>query len=38
MRPIDPVQHQQRRQQIVEAALECFAEKGFHRTRTADIG
>lgn len=37
MRRIDPVQHQQRRQHIVEAALDCFAETGYHRTRTADI-
>ncbi|MGO1070557.1 TetR/AcrR family transcriptional regulator [Lysobacter sp. CA199] len=37
MRTVDPARHRQRRQQIVEAALACFAEKGFHATRTAEI-
>lgn len=37
MRKLDPAKHAIKRQQILEAALGCFAEKGFHQTRTADI-
>ncbi|MFE0421410.1 TetR/AcrR family transcriptional regulator [Streptomyces sp. NPDC058953] len=37
MRTVDPVKHAARRLRILEAAAACFAEKGFHATRTADI-
>lgn len=37
MRKIDPAKQQAKRQQIVEAAILCFAEKGFHATSTAQI-
>jgi AcrR family transcriptional regulator len=37
MRTVDPVKHAAKRLQILEAAAACFAEKGFHATRTADI-
>ncbi|MEU5159207.1 TetR/AcrR family transcriptional regulator [Streptomyces sp. NPDC020875] len=37
MRTVDPVKHAARRGRILESAAACFAEKGFHATRTADI-
>ncbi|MBE9608763.1 TetR/AcrR family transcriptional regulator [Chitinilyticum piscinae] len=37
MRPINPERQAERRQHILAAALRCFAQKGFHKTRTADI-
>ncbi|MFI6582728.1 TetR/AcrR family transcriptional regulator [Embleya sp. NPDC050493] len=37
MRTVDPVKHAAKRRQILEAAATCFADKGFHGTRTADI-
>jgi TetR/AcrR family transcriptional regulator, repressor for uid operon len=37
MRKIDPVKQQAKRQQIVDAAIVCFAKAGFHATSTAQI-
>jgi len=37
MRKIDPRHRQARREQIIAAALTCFARRGFHLTRTAEI-
>ncbi|MFW3171459.1 TetR/AcrR family transcriptional regulator [Geodermatophilus sp. CPCC 206100] len=37
MRTVDPERHQQRRLEIVGAALDLFATKGLARTTTADI-
>ncbi|MFE3202438.1 TetR/AcrR family transcriptional regulator [Embleya sp. NPDC059237] len=37
MRTVDPVKHAAKRRQILRAAATCFAEKGLHGTRTADI-
>ncbi|MEU0939279.1 MULTISPECIES: TetR/AcrR family transcriptional regulator [unclassified Embleya] len=37
MRTVDPVKHAAKRRQILEAAASCFAQMGFHGTRTADI-
>ncbi|MGK9169564.1 TetR/AcrR family transcriptional regulator [Inquilinus limosus] len=37
MRTLDPVKHEAKRRRILEAAAECFATRGFHDTRTADI-
>ncbi|WP_406293113.1 TetR/AcrR family transcriptional regulator [Embleya sp. NBC_00888] len=37
MRTVDPVKHAAQRRRILDAAAACFAEKGFHGTRTADI-
>jgi TetR/AcrR family transcriptional regulator, repressor for uid operon len=37
MRKIDPVKQQAKRQQIVDAAIICFAKQGFHATSTAQI-
>jgi TetR/AcrR family transcriptional regulator, repressor for uid operon len=37
MRTIDPVKQQAKRQQILEAAIFCFAKSGFHATSTAQI-
>lgn len=36
-RPVDERKHQQRRLQIIDAALTCFAAKGFERATTAEI-
>lgn len=37
MRTVDPVKHAAKRRQILDAAAELFATKGFDRTTTADI-
>ncbi len=37
MRTINPEKHAERRRQILDAALHCFARYGFHKTRTAEI-
>lgn len=37
MRTVDPVRHAARRETILDAAAACFAAKGFHATRTAEI-
>lgn len=37
MRKLDPEKHAARRQQILDAAIACFARNGFHSTRTAQI-
>ncbi|NVD41744.1 TetR/AcrR family transcriptional regulator [Ensifer sp. HO-A22] len=37
MRKVDPEKHAARRQVIVDAAIACFARKGFHGTSTAEI-
>ncbi|SEC22662.1 transcriptional regulator, TetR family [Pseudomonas saponiphila] len=37
MRTVDPYKVEARRQQILGAALTCFAQNGFHATRTAQI-
>lgn len=37
MRQIDPAKQQAKRQQIVDAAIICFAKGGFHGTSTAEI-
>jgi TetR/AcrR family transcriptional regulator, repressor for uid operon len=37
MRTIDPAKQQAKRQQIIEAAIFCFAKQGFHATSTAQI-
>lgn len=37
MRKIDPVRQQERRNQVLAAAADCFAEHGFHTTSTAQI-
>jgi len=36
-RKVDPKLHQQRRQQILDVAAECFTEKGFHQTGMKEI-
>ncbi|MGB3432209.1 TetR/AcrR family transcriptional regulator [Achromobacter sp.] len=37
MRKIDPIKQQERRNHILAAAADCFAEQGFHSTSTAQI-
>ena len=37
MPKISEVQRESRREQILEAALACFSEDGFHQTGMADI-
>jgi TetR/AcrR family transcriptional repressor of uid operon len=37
MRKLDPEKHEAKRQQILRAATACFARRGFHQTRTAEI-
>lgn len=37
MRTVDPEKHEARRRQILDAAVLCFARRGFHQTRTAEI-
>ena len=36
-RKLDPAKHEAKRQQILEAAITCFAQNGFHQTTTAQI-
>lgn len=36
-RKLDPERHEARRQAVLDAAIGCFAEKGFHGTSTAEI-
>jgi TetR/AcrR family transcriptional regulator, repressor for uid operon len=36
-RKLDPQRHEARRQEVLLAAVTCFAEKGFHSTSTAEI-
>ncbi|MFK3779296.1 TetR/AcrR family transcriptional regulator [Agrobacterium sp. NPDC089420] len=36
-RKLDPAKHEAKRQQILEAAISCFAKNGFHQTTTAQI-
>jgi TetR/AcrR family transcriptional repressor of uid operon len=36
-RPVDEVARLERRQHIVEAAVVCFSQKGFHATSTAEL-
>lgn len=36
-RKLDPDRHAARRQTVLDAAIRCFAEKGFHGTSTAEI-
>ena len=37
MRKVDPVKHEQKRQEILQAALSCFVRDGFHGASTTDI-
>ncbi len=37
MRKVDPKKHEAKRQQILDAAIQCFGQKGFHQTSTAEI-
>ena len=37
MRTVDPAKHQAKRRQIIDAAAELFATKGFDGTTTADV-
>jgi TetR/AcrR family transcriptional regulator, repressor for uid operon len=37
MRKVDPVKHEQKRQEILQAALSCFVKDGFHGASTTDI-
>jgi AcrR family transcriptional regulator len=37
MRTLDPVKHEAKRRKILAAAANCFATRGYHDTRTADI-
>jgi len=37
MRKVDPERQQAKRRQIMEAAADCFARRGFHATTTAEI-
>lgn len=37
MRKVDPGKQQAKRRRIIEAAVECFARRGFHATSTAEI-
>jgi TetR/AcrR family transcriptional regulator, repressor for uid operon len=36
-RTLDPEKHAAKRNQILDAAVQCFADRGFHGTSTADI-
>jgi TetR/AcrR family transcriptional regulator, repressor for uid operon len=37
MRKVDPAKHEEKRQEILEAAGRCFTRSGFHRATTAAI-
>jgi len=37
MRKVDPVKHEKKRRDILEAAARCFARDGFRGASTADI-
>jgi TetR/AcrR family transcriptional regulator, repressor for uid operon len=37
VRKVDPERQQAKRRKIIEAAVECFARRGFHATTTAEI-
>ncbi|MGY3453054.1 TetR/AcrR family transcriptional regulator [Bradyrhizobium sp. USDA 4353] len=37
MRKVDPVKHEQKRLEILQAALACFVKDGFHGASTTDI-
>ncbi|WP_315712472.1 MULTISPECIES: TetR/AcrR family transcriptional regulator [unclassified Bradyrhizobium] len=37
MRKVDPVKHEQKRREILQAALSCFVRNGFHGASTTDI-
>ncbi|MGJ4947003.1 TetR/AcrR family transcriptional regulator [Bradyrhizobium sp. HKCCYLS20291] len=37
MRKVDPVRHEQKRREILQAALTCFVRDGFHGASTTDI-
>lgn len=37
MRKVDPEKHEAKRRQILDAAVACFAQNGFHKTSTAEI-
>jgi TetR/AcrR family transcriptional repressor of uid operon len=37
MRKVDPVKHEQKRREILQAALSCFVRSGFHGASTTDI-
>ncbi len=37
MRTVDPAKHEAKRRAILDAAVGCFAEKGFEKTTTAEI-
>ncbi|CCD91438.1 putative transcriptional regulatory protein, TetR/AcrR family [Bradyrhizobium sp. ORS 375] len=37
MRKVDPVRHEQKRREILQAALACFVRDGFHGASTTDI-
>ncbi|MFC5324214.1 TetR/AcrR family transcriptional regulator [Bradyrhizobium oligotrophicum] len=37
MRKVDPVKHEQKRGEILQAALSCFVRNGFHGASTTDI-
>ena len=37
MRKVDPVKHEQKRGEILQAALSCFVRDGFHGASTTDI-
>jgi len=37
VRKVDPERQEAKRRQIVDAAVECFARRGFHATTTAEI-
>lgn len=37
MRKVDPEKYEAKRRQILDAAVVCFAQSGFHKTTTAEI-
>lgn len=36
-RKVDPERHRARRREVLDAAIQCFADKGFHGASTAEI-